>query len=167
MEFRNMRQFGRLACGLTVWALASGWSSIRDHRGYLVDSALVDAVQPGIDNRASVEKTLGRPTFVSQFGIPSWYYVSQDTKQVAFKRPRTNQQLILRVRFDGTGNVAGIDRTATEHIVVLDPDGHKTPTLGRERTFIEDLFGNIGAVGAPGAGGGGGGGGPGGGPNGS
>ena len=26
------------------------------------------------------------------------------------------------------------------------------PTLGRERGFLEDLFGNIGAVGAPGAG---------------
>ena len=28
-----------------------------------------------------------------------------------------------------------------------------TPTLGRERSFLEDLFGNIGAVGAPGVGG--------------
>ena len=34
----------------------------------------------------------------------------------------------------------------------ISPEGDKTPTLGRERSFFEDIFGNIGAVGAPGAG---------------
>ena len=34
------------------------------------------------------------------------------------------------------------------------PTATETPTLGRERSFLEDLFGNIGAVGAPGTGGG-------------
>lgn len=163
-----MRSIGRKATGLAVLAglaaAAGGCSSIRDHRGYIVDSALVDSVQPGVDNRMSVERTLGRPTFVSQFGDNSWYYVSQETRQAAFRRPTTKGQMIMRVRFDPAGNVAGVDRAAMEHVVRLDPDGHKTPTLGRDRTFLEDLFGNIGAVGAPGAAPGGGG--PGG-PNGS
>ncbi len=160
-----MRFDGRKMWAVTLAALlASGCSAIRDHRGYLVDSALADAVQPGIDNRTSVERTLGRPTFVSQFGENTWYYVSQDTRQVAFKRPQTKEQMVLRVRFDGAGNVAGVDRAGMEKVARLDPDGHKTPTLGRDRTFIEDLFGNIGAVGAPGMGSGGG---AGGGPNGS
>ena len=159
-----MRSIGRKAAGFaflaTVAALAGGCSSIRDHRGYLADSALVDSVQAGIDNRVSVEKTLGRPTFVGQFGDDSWYYVSQDTRQAAFRRPKTSEQLIMRVRFDKDGNVAGVDRKAMEHVVRLDPDGHKTPTLGRDRSFIEDLFGNIGSVGGPGGAGGGGAGGP-------
>ena len=147
--------------------LAGGCASIKDHRGYLVDKALVDSVQPGIDNQTSVERSLGRPTFVSQFGEPVWYYVSVDTRQAAFTRPRTKDQMILRVRFDAKGNVANVDTLGMEHVVNLDPDGHHTPTLGRERTFLEDLFGNIGTVGAPGAGGAGGGSGPGSGPNGS
>ena len=66
----------------------------------------------------------------------------------------------MRVRFDKDGNVVGVDRKAMEHVVRLDPDGHKTPTLGRDRSFIEDLFGNIGSVGGPGGAGGGGPGGP-------
>ena len=61
----------------------------------------------------------------------------------------------LRVRFDAAGNVAGIDRAGMEKVARLDPDGKRTPTLGRDRSFFEDLFGNIGAVGAPGMGGGG------------
>ena len=67
-----MRQLVRMAWTLAaaggIVAATSGCASIRDHRGYLVDTALVDSVQPGVDNRLSVERTLGRPTFASQFG---------------------------------------------------------------------------------------------------
>lgn len=139
-------------------------NSIKDHRGYIVDQPLVDSVQPGIDNRQSVERTLGRPTFESAFGRKDWYYVSSNTRQAAFTRPKINEQLVLRVSFDERGNVAAIERSGIEKVVILNPDGDKTPTLGRHRTFLEDLFGNIGTVGT-GAGGPGGGGA--GGPNGS
>jgi outer membrane protein assembly factor BamE (lipoprotein component of BamABCDE complex) len=133
-------------------AVLGGCSSIRDQRGYLVDNALLDSVQAGIDNQQSVERTLGRPTFVSAFGQKDWYYVSSSTRQAAFTRPKIKEQLVLRISFDAKGNVAGIERSGIERVVRLDPDGDKTPTLGKERTFLEDLFGNIGTVGT-GAGG--------------
>ncbi len=155
-----------LAAIVAVAAL-SGCASIKDHRGYLVDTALLDAVQPGIDNKTSVERSLGRPTFVSEWGQKDWYYVSVDTKQAAFARPRTASQTILKVTFDPAGNVANVERIGMEKVARIDPDGNKTPTLGRERTFLEDLFGNIGTVGTGMGGPGGGGGGPGTGPNGS
>ena len=160
----------RMATGALALALLGtlgACSSIKDHRGYLVDQALVDAVQPGIDNKQSVERTLGRPTFTSQFGPQAWYYVSVDTRQAAFTRPRTKTQLVLRVRFDAEDKVVGVDRADASKVAMLDPDGHKTPTLGKDRSFLEDLFGNIGTVGAPGMAPGGGGNAPGTGPNGS
>lgn len=154
MGFKARIWSGRIGRGGIALAglalLAGGCSSIKDHRGYLMDAALVDSVQPGVDNRLSVERTLGRPTFISQFGNKDWYYVSVDTKQAAFRRPRTDQQTVLRIRFDPAGNVAGIDRKGIEQVARIDPDGKTTPTLGRDRSFLEDLFGNIGAVGAPG-----------------
>ena len=144
-----------LAMGVAALSLlVGGCSAIKDHRGYLVDTALVDSVMVGVDNRQSVEHTLGRPTFVSQYGIESWYYVSIDTKQAAFRRPRPYNEMVLRVRFDDRGNVARLDRAGTEKVVKLNPDGTYTETLGRKRTFFEDLFGNIGTVGT-GMGGGG------------
>jgi outer membrane protein assembly factor BamE (lipoprotein component of BamABCDE complex) len=163
----SMQVISRLMVGGAVLVALAGCSSIRDHRGYLVDTALVDSVQPGVDNKVSVEKTLGRPTFVSQFGDPAWYYVSVDTKQPPFARPRTTGELVLRVTFDQAGNVSKLERRGMEHVVRLNPDGHTTPTLGRDRSFFEDLFGNIGAVGAGGMGGAGRGDNTGGGPNGS
>ncbi|MFM5892848.1 MAG: outer membrane protein assembly factor BamE, partial [Novosphingobium sp.] len=54
----------------------------------------------------------------------------------------------LKVSFDDRGNVANVERIGMEKVVRLDPDGNKTPTLGRERSFLEDLFGNIGTVGS-------------------
>ncbi len=151
-----MRMNSRLAlmAGVTLGlaVLAGGCTSIRNHRGYIVDQALLDAIQPGIDNRASVERTLGRPTFISQFGNKDWYYVSQDTKTPAFRRPRTESQTVLRVSFDPVGNVIAVDRKGMEQVARIDPEGDKTPTLGRDRSFLEDLFGNVGAVGAGGPG---------------
>lgn len=137
---------------LAVATLVGGCTSIRDHRGYLIDQSLLDSVQPGIDNRLSVEKTLGRPTFESQFGAKDWYYVSQQVKTPPFRKPRTDTQTVLRVRFDAANNVVAVDKRGAEQVARIDPDGHVTPTLGRHRSLLEDLFGNIGAVGAGGMG---------------
>lgn len=148
---------------LAASALALGLSacaSIKDHRGYLVDGALLDSVMPGVDNRTSVERMLGRPSFVSQFGRQDWFYVSTNTRQAAFTRPKAHEQLLVHITFDDKGNVATVDRSGMEKVVHINPDGDKTPTLGRKRSFLEDLFGNIGQVGAGGTGAGGGPGGP-------
>ncbi len=126
----------------------SACSRIKLHQGYIVDSSLLDAIQPGIDNRDSVEKTLGRPTFISQFGAKEWYYVARDTRQLAFAIPKATGQMVLRVRFDDQGNVAAIDRTGMEKVANIRPNADKTPTLGRDSNFFRDLFGNIGTVGS-------------------
>ena len=133
---------------------ASACTPIRSHQGYVVDNELVGAIEPGVDNRESVLRTLGRPTLTSQFDPNTWYYVSRDSRNFAYNSPRAREQLTLRVRFDAAGNVAGIDRMDQTLIASVNPSGETTPTLGRRRSFFEDLFGNIGTVGAPGTGGG-------------
>ena len=141
------------ALGCVVLALGA-CSSIRESRGYVVDGVLLQSVQPGIDNRRSVEGTLGRPTFQSQYGEDTWYYISSTTGRRPFVRPRIQNHAVLAVQFDASGNVKSVERRGVEEVVFLQPEGDKTPTLGRERTFLEDLFGNIGQVGAGGGPGG-------------
>lgn len=148
------RYLGRVPMVVGALALvlgASGCTRIRTHQGYQVDKLLVDSVQPGIDNRASVEATLGRPTFAAQFGQADWYYVSREMRQLAFASPRPVEQTVLRVRFDPAGNVVAVDRTGLDQIARISPSGDKTPTLGRNRSLFDEIFGNIGAVGAGGA----------------
>ena len=129
--------------------LLAGCVGIHEHRGQVIDTELVSAVQPGIDNKDSVERVLGRPTFTGEFGDSDWYYVSRDTKAIAFRNPRVKKQTVLHVRFDQAGNVAWIQQTGKELVANIDPNDDKTPTLGRKRGLFEDLFGNIGTVNSP------------------
>jgi len=131
-------------------ALLGGCTSIRDHQGFVLDEPLVAAIQPGVDNRESVTGTLGRPTFVGQFDQRDWYYVSRETRQLAFNNPSPHENRVLHIRFDEAGNVERVERTGMELVVNIDPSNDKTPTLGSERSLFEELFGNIGAVGRSG-----------------
>jgi outer membrane protein assembly factor BamE (lipoprotein component of BamABCDE complex) len=150
----TLPRLGMIAGAVAVLALAPGCARIRDHKGYVVDSTLIDTIQPGIDNRDSVSKTLGRPSFAGQFdGDSNWYYVARDTRQLAFSSPKPIAQTALVVRYDQAGNVVSVEKTGLEKVASISPDGDKTPTLGRERGFFSELFGNIGRVGAVGQGG--------------
>jgi outer membrane protein assembly factor BamE (lipoprotein component of BamABCDE complex) len=139
-----------LAAVMGAALLTAGCARIKDRQGYLIDEQLVSAIQPGVDNRDSVEKTLGRPTFVGQFDQRDWYYVSRETKQLAFAMPRPTDTTVLHVRFDDAGNVASVNRSGLDQVASIEPTSQKTPTLGRERSFFEELFGNIGSIGATG-----------------
>ena len=125
----------------------AGCSSITNHRGYILDETLVASVQPGLDNQQSVRGTLGQPTMVSQFGDPVWYYVTSRTQQAPFRQPRIDQHNVIAVHFDAAGNVSSTTRSGIDQVARIDPESDATPTLGRERGFLEDLFGNIGTVG--------------------
>lgn len=145
----------RIATAVLVLAAVatSGCARVRGQQGYIVDQTLVAAITPGVDNQESVEKTLGRPTFGGQFDQRDWYYVSRQTRQLAFALPKPTTQTVLHVRFDERGNVVSVNRTGIEKVASIDPVGDKTPTLGRNRSFFQEVFGNIGTVGSSGQGG--------------
>jgi outer membrane protein assembly factor BamE (lipoprotein component of BamABCDE complex) len=139
----------RIATALIGATLLAGCVSIHDHRGSVIDPQLAAAIQPGVDNKDSVTKMLGPPTFTGEFGDSEWYYVSRDTSTTAFRNPRVKQQKVLHISFDTAGNVAAMQTTGKELIAKIDPVKDRTPTLGRKRSLFEDLFGNIGTVNSP------------------
>jgi outer membrane protein assembly factor BamE (lipoprotein component of BamABCDE complex) len=149
MTFRHGSR--ALLCVALGAVLTGGCTRIVDHQGYLLDDALLTAVQPGVDNRDSVTGTLGRPSFVGQFDERDWYYVSRNTRQLAFNMPRPSEQTVLHVRFDEAGNVQSVERTGLELVANnINPSSEETPTLGRRGSLLRELFGNIGAVGQAG-----------------
>lgn len=136
--------------------LAAGCATNHAHKGAVIDPQLASSIQPGVDNKDSVQKLLGTPTLTGEFTPNDWYYVSRDTNQLAFRNPRVVKQQVLLVRFDQRGNVASMQRTGKELILGVEPARRYTPTLGRQKSFFEELFGNIGSVGSGGVPGGGG-----------
>ncbi len=139
---------------LAALVLAGGCARVPGHQGFIIDPQLAATVKPGVDNKASVQGTLGRPSFIGQFDANDWYYVSRDTRQLAYKVPRPSGQTILHVRFDGGGNVASVESAGLEKVAMIRPNKDRTPTLGRDRSFFQEIFGNIGQVGSVGRGGG-------------
>jgi len=144
----------RLAAPALIALVALGaCTPLRTHTGYVVDADLVNSVQPGVDNRQSVLAVLGKPSFTSQFNQGDWYYVSRDSRNFAYNKPKAKEQITLRITFDPAGNVTAVYKGGVEQVASISPYGKKTPTLGKERNFFDELFGNIGTVGAAGAGG--------------
>jgi outer membrane protein assembly factor BamE (lipoprotein component of BamABCDE complex) len=142
----------KVATAVVGAAMLSGCAGIttREHRGYVMDEQLTTGIQPGVDNKQSVEKTLGLPTFSGTFDQNDWYYISRDTRAFAFRNPKVTDQTVLHIRFDQAGNVASVDRTDEKLIASINPSKGRTPTLGRERGFFDELFNNIGTIRQPG-----------------
>jgi outer membrane protein assembly factor BamE (lipoprotein component of BamABCDE complex) len=130
---------------------AAGCTRIKNTQGYLVDEQLFSAIAPGVDNKDSVVKTLGRPTITSEWNDKRWYYLSRDTEQLAFLTPKPVKQRILVIDFNEQGTVTAVGERGMEEVAEVDPSSDKTPTLGRKTGILQDLFGNIGAMGSTGA----------------
>lgn len=140
----------KVSTAVAAAMLLAGCQGVLAHKGAVIDPQLASSIQPGVDNKASVEKLLGRPSFTGEFTPNDWYYVSRDVRQIAFRNPRVTKQTVLIVRFDPKGNVASVQRTGKELVMNVDPVHRNTPTLGRKKSFFEELFGNIGTVSAGG-----------------
>jgi len=153
MIARRSRAAPFLTGATMVAALALGaCAPVHTHQGYMLEPTLVNAIQPGTDNKDSVMNTLGRPSFAGTFDQNDWYYVSRDTRNMGYNQPKAIGQTILHVHFDQNGNVASIDRRGMEQVASIHPSRDKTPTLGSRRSLFDELFGNIGSVGATGQG---------------
>jgi outer membrane protein assembly factor BamE (lipoprotein component of BamABCDE complex) len=138
------------ALGLVI--AAGACTPLKTHQGYVIDAELVNSVQPGVDTRQSVLQVLGKPSFASQFNQGDWYYVARDARNYAYNNPKVKSQTTLTISFDDKGVVTGVKRTGMEQVASISPTKKTTPTLGRERSFFDELFGNIGTVGAMGGG---------------
>jgi outer membrane protein assembly factor BamE (lipoprotein component of BamABCDE complex) len=149
MRFLSAPTLIGVAAGIAAIGIG-GCAPLRTHQGYVVDADLVNSVQPGVDTRQSVLDTLGTPTFTTQFGKGQWFYLARDSRNFAYHKPKAVSQITLRISFDDQGRVTRIDRTGIDQVVKIDPVKRTTPTLGRKRSFFQQLFGNIGTVGAPG-----------------
>jgi outer membrane protein assembly factor BamE (lipoprotein component of BamABCDE complex) len=126
-EVLQHMKVSKVALAVITAALLTGCAGVRAHKGAVIDPQLASAIQPGVDNKESVAKTLGRPSFTGQFNANDWYYVS-------------------RVSFDQAGNVVAVQKAGKELVANLNPSHRITPTLGRKRSFFDELFGNIGSV---------------------
>lgn len=147
MKSRRFGSFVKLglvaSTALTVSACGNG----RAIRGYVFDAELADAIQPGVDNRLSVESTLGTPTMKASFDEATWYYISTTVRIRPVFWPNATEHRVLVVNFNDQGVVDQVNNLGLEDMRDVEHVGDKTPTKGRRVGLFEQIFGSIGRFG--------------------
>jgi outer membrane protein assembly factor BamE (lipoprotein component of BamABCDE complex) len=103
-------------------------------------------ITPGVDTRGSVIRQLGRPSSTGLIDGERWYYVSTIMEQETYHAPRIVDRQVVAVAFDETGVVTAVNRFGMEDGVPVALRAETTPTYGRELTFAQQMFGNVGRV---------------------
>jgi outer membrane protein assembly factor BamE (lipoprotein component of BamABCDE complex) len=126
---------------------------IHDVRGYVPDEAKVATVKIGGDTRDTVQDKLGTPSSTAAFGDPTWYYISTEQERYAFFKPDVTNRRILAIQFGDDGKVNDMRTYSVEDGQVIALVDRETPSRGKEMTFLQQMFGNLGGI--PGSAGGG------------
>ena len=138
--------------------LVVGCATSVEQRGNLPAQDKIAEVHPGTTTKEEVIKILGSPSSVSVFNDKSWYYISRRTGQIAFFDPNVLDQQVYIVNFDNQGVVTAVDHKGLEDGKEIVPVAKATPAPGRERSFLEQIIGNLGrfnnSAGSAGGGGG-------------
>lgn len=140
--------------GASLVSLAACGQDIT-RQGYIPDAQTVSDVEIGLDNEASVQTLLGSPSHKAAFsldGSSAWYYIGTTLQQRAFLTPVPLERTILAVYFDDSNTVTDIKRFGLEDGRVVDFESRTTPTSGKELSFLDQLFGNIGRFNSSGQG---------------
>jgi outer membrane protein assembly factor BamE (lipoprotein component of BamABCDE complex) len=126
-----------LCIALTVLA---GCTPVISNRGYLEDTNTEANIAAGTDSKATIETKLGNPSTQATFGGDVWYYISTREKQVGFFNPLIEGRRILAIYFDGNDKVVELKHYSLKdgNVVAFEP--RKTPSRGREMTFLQQLF---------------------------
>ncbi|MGX9354072.1 outer membrane protein assembly factor BamE [Roseobacteraceae bacterium S113] len=136
----------RLA-GLALAALlvAGCTERIRNH-GYLPTEDELSFVVVGVDTRDTVADAIGPPTTAGILSGGNYYYVGDEVRHYAWRKPEVIDRQIVAVTFDEAGVVENIVRYGLE-------DGRVVPLVKRvtkgsdgDISFLRKLFGNIGGL---------------------
>ena len=101
-------------------------------------------LSPGVHTRNDVARLLGSPSTVSTFQDSKWYYIGQKTTEFAFFAPEVLERKVVVVSFDDGGMLAETETLSLADGKDIDPVERETPTEGRELTFLQQIFGNLG-----------------------
>jgi outer membrane protein assembly factor BamE (lipoprotein component of BamABCDE complex) len=119
----------------------------RQVRGHNVDEEQLNQIVAGTSSRADVEALLGSPSASGTFDSNEWFYIGAITRQRPGRTPAVIEQRIIVVSFNDAGTVRDVRRLGLEDGRTIQVVERTTPSPGTERTFMQQLFGNIGRVG--------------------
>jgi outer membrane protein assembly factor BamE (lipoprotein component of BamABCDE complex) len=150
---------GRAAAGLLALSMTGGctlyvseyvgniFESPSTRRGNQLDAEQLAQLVPGVSSRTDAQAALGSPTATATFTDDEWYYISSVTRQRPGRELAVEDQQVVVLRFNQGGVLQDVRRLGAQDARQVAMVERVTPSPGNERSFLQQLFGNIGRVG--------------------
>ncbi len=138
------RRTATVAALLALGAGLGACSGTVDVRGYVLTDDTLEKIQPGLQNKRDVGDILGTPSTVAMFNDETWLYIGRKTRTVSFFTPTVLEQHVVAVDFTTAGIVSDVRRMELADGKVVNHVSRKTPSPGKELSFLEQLIGNVG-----------------------
>lgn len=133
-----------------LWAAAVlivvGCSATFSNHGYAPTDKELENIVVGVDTRASVETTLGRPASTGVLKEGGWYYVSSRVRHFAYKQDEVMDRQLVAISFNKHGTVTNVERFTLKDGRVVALTRRVTKTGIKGVSFIRQMLGNIGKV---------------------
>ena len=115
--------------------------------GNLPSADLVSIIKLGKDNKESISKILGEPSFKGTLGDNSFYYLGRVNSQIAFLKPDLEQQIILELNFDKKNNLKKIFVYDEKQTINIAMSPKETQLTGYKQSLLRQILGNFGMPG--------------------
>ncbi|MEM9392390.1 MAG: outer membrane protein assembly factor BamE [Pseudomonadota bacterium] len=138
--WRGLR-FGLVA--LVLLGLAACASTYRNS-GYVPSESELSGLEVGIDDRASVEETVGLPATQGVVSEDVWYYVGSRWESYAYRERREIERQVVAISFNDNGTIRNIERFTLEDGEVIALNRRVTDSNIEGVSFLAQILSNFG-----------------------
>ena len=115
-----------------------------DNRGYVFDESLLPQLVVGTTSEADIITIMGSPSTVSTLNGGAYYYISSRFITEAYRAPRETERRVLAIFLDEDKKIRDLGFYTLEDGNIVTIVARTTETQGRELTFLQQIFGNLG-----------------------
>ena len=131
------------ATGLVMSGLLA-CAPVIDNRGYVFDESLLPQLVVGTTSEADIITIMGSPSTVSTLNGGAYYYISSRFITEAYREPRETERRVLAIFLDEDKKIRDLGFYTLEDGNIVTIVARTTETQGRELTFLQQIFGNLG-----------------------
>ena len=120
--------------------------AVIDNRGYVFDESLLPQLKVGTTTQADIITLMGSPSTTSTLNGGAYYYTSSKFVTEAYRAPRETERRVLAIFFDADKKIRDLGFYTLEDGNIVALVERTTETQGRELSFLQQIFGNLGRL---------------------
>tara|TARA_A100001011_G_C14226609_1_gene806860 strand:- start:599 stop:1027 length:429 start_codon:yes stop_codon:yes gene_type:complete len=133
-----------MICAVIISLIISACAPIEKVSGYVPLESELKKLQIGVSTKAYVVKILGEPLSYRVDASETIFYIQQKVETVAFLKPRIKKREIVELKFDKSNILSSIETSVDSVSKPFDLEEKIVISEGRQLTFWQQMFGNIG-----------------------